>query len=197
MWKKPPLLSLLSVQDILRYWSLLTADQRNDFLERRASELLGDAAGNELVTKLRPEPEIQTIFSRFAGTFHAFECLERALTKSLEEGNEKEALFRLFNMQHDTLGSLLQRIDDDAAQDGVDKYVIALCAKQMCRELRRKWPELWTAHPAEAKELDAALAIVDRTRAALIAKKPEEMAPFLEWFDRWFLDRAKPVEAVT
>lgn len=193
MWKKPPLLSLLSVQDILRYWSLLSADQRNDFIQLRAAALLGDAAGNELVTRFRSEATIETIFSRFAGTFHAFECLERALTRSLEEDNEKDALYRLFNMHHDSLGSLLRRVREDAAQDGVDKYVIGLCAKQLCRGLRERWPALWSEHPVEAKELDAALAIVDETRAVLIAKNPEEMAPFLGWFDRWFLDRAKPL----
>ena len=194
MWKKPPLLSQLSVRDILRYWSLLTIDQRNEFLQLRAAEILGEGVGSELVPRLHGSADRDTIFDRFAGTFHAFECVEKSVAKALEADNEKEALYRIFGTKHDSMGSLLRRVNEDTERDAVEKYVIVMCARQLCRELRRRWPELWARHAAAAGELEASLRIGDVLREELIAKQPDEMPPFLDWFDRWFLDKARPLE---
>lgn len=197
MFKKPPLLSHLSVRDILLYWSLLTPEQRNEFIQVRAGELLGDAASNDLVSRLPKAEVADTIFDRFAGTFHAFECVARSVAAALEDDNEKEALYRIFGMKHDSLGSLLRRVSDDAERDAVEKYVIVMCARQLCRELRRRWPDLWSGHVEASAELEAAMKVGDKLRADLAAKDPGEMGPFLDWFDRWFIERAKPMtEAV-
>ncbi len=193
MFKKPPLLSQLSVKDILRYWSLLTAEQRNEFIQLRATELLGDG-GSELVPKLRQTEDLDTIFDRFAGMFHAFECVERLVAEAHAANNEKAALYRIFGTKHDSLGNLLQRVHADPERDPVEKYVIAMCARQLCRELRKQWPELWQAHPASTTELEALLRVSETLRAEIIAKNPAEMASFLDWFDRWFLSRARPLE---
>lgn len=143
---------------------------------------------------MRRLEDIDTIFDRFAGTFHAFECVDRSVTKALEAKNEKEALYRIFGTKHDSLGSLLQRVHADTERDLVEKYVIILCARQLCRELRRRWPELWTQHAQSSAELDELLRGGDDVRARLIEKQPDDMPAFLDWFDRWFLDKAKALE---
>ena len=85
MWKKPPMLSRLSLQDILKYWSMLSLEQRNEFLGSRAAELLGPAALNGLVAHVPRTPEIDSIFERFAGMFHAFECVREGVMTALED----------------------------------------------------------------------------------------------------------------
>src|SRR5262249_7420069 len=82
--------------------------------------------------------ETDTLFDRFAGFFHAFGCLERAVRSALSDGRDKEASYRLFGKKYDSLGSLLDRMAADAQSgDPVDRYVIILCAKQLCQEIAR------------------------------------------------------------
>jgi hypothetical protein len=73
MAHKPSMLLTLTAEEILRYWSLLSAEQREAFINDRASDL---AIGTEIslpAQKLRGE---ETMFDRFAGIFHAFGRLE-------------------------------------------------------------------------------------------------------------------------
>jgi hypothetical protein len=195
MWKKPPMISRLSVHEILKYWSLLSLEQRNEFIGARAAELLGDAALNGLVTKPHRTPVIDSIFERFAGVFHAFECVRDGVNKALQNDNEKEALYRLFGTKHDSLGCLLERVRDEADRDLVDRYVITLCARQLCSELKRTWAEFWRSYSAEANELEVSLdSLGDTLREQLVANDPEGMREFLPWFEQRFLARAREVE---
>ena len=72
------LLFRLSATDILRYWSLLTQEQRAAFLEARAPEVALLGQGADLVARAKLALEKKTLFDRFAGFFHAFGCLERS-----------------------------------------------------------------------------------------------------------------------
>jgi hypothetical protein len=197
MWKKPPLLSRLSVRDILQYWSLLTAEQRNEFLQLRAAQLLGSEAHNELVTRLRATVDVNTIFDRFAGIFHAFECVAKSVETALTADNEKEALYRVFGTKHDSLGSLLLRLREDRERDAVEQYVIVMCARQLCRELRTTWPDFWSRHAADVADLDDALRVCDDLRSALLARGDADTPAFLDWFDSWFLRKAQRLEEPT
>jgi hypothetical protein len=190
MWQKPPFLTSLSVRDILRYWSLLTPEQRNDFLASRGIEQIG--VGGELVTRYELQGETDSLFDRFAGVFHGFDSLRTSVLAALDEGNEKVLLYRLFSSKHDSLGSLLERMATDDKRDPVEQYVMALCARQLRDELVRAYPEFWRAHAAEATKLDAAVLQAERVRSSLPAEDPSIPA-FLDWFEGWFLKRAQPV----
>ncbi|TVS07940.1 MAG: hypothetical protein EA424_29195 [Planctomycetaceae bacterium] len=61
---KPPLLERLTVAEILEYWSLLTPDQRNEFLESKWIALVERAQQGK--TDRPPEPA-ESFFDRFAG----------------------------------------------------------------------------------------------------------------------------------
>lgn len=201
MSHKPSLLLQLSAADILRYWALLTADQRAAFLEARAmngslAAALGDE-GAELLAKAKIALEQDTVFDRFAGFFHAFGCLERTVRESLAAGKEKEANYRLFGKKYDSLGSLLDRVTADGASgDGVDDYVLLMCARQLCNEIGRAFPDYWKKNKAAARELEARCdASLKAVRQRLTEQNPaNDFATFLDWFDRWFLRRAAPVE---
>lgn len=195
MSHKPSLLMSLSAADILKYWSLLTLEQRSAFLEARAPEVALTGQGADLVTRARVALEEETLFDRFAGFFHAFGCLERACRSALDAGREKEVGYRLFGKKYDSLASLLDRVsseEDDDVNSDVDRYVIALCSRQLCSEIRRDFPEYWRAHGADARSLDQKFRELEAVRQRLIGRGPEEMGAFLNWFDNWFLKRAVP-----
>jgi hypothetical protein len=190
MSHRPSLLLELSAADILRYWALLSVEQRAAFIEARA-RIAGD--DDPLVAKLAPLPVETTLFDRFAGVFHAFGCLEERVREALDALKTREADYRLFGKKYDSLGSLLDRVLSDvrsAAGDPVEQYVVVLCTRQLLRELARSYPEYWQEHRDDVKGLEAQLADAASARAALAAGHAE-MPEFLDWFDRWFLKRAE------
>lgn len=192
MFKKPPLAQQLSAADILRCWSLLTPEQRARFLGDRLKPL-DPTQGEDLAPAVPRAPEMDSIFRRFAGIFHAFQCLERGIEAAFEQRNRREAEYRIFGRKHDSLGSLIERvIDDGDVSDPVDRYVIIQCARQLCDWVKARWPDFWSEHTGDVVELDAQLDRAHPIREALIATSPDEMKPFLDWFDWWFLKRAEP-----
>jgi len=97
----------------------------------------------------------------------------------------------LFGRKYDSLGSLLERVlTEQGTTDEVDRYVIGLCARQLRQELAKSYEVYWKDHPTDVGALDRSLAQLEDIRAALIAQNGAEFAPFLDWFDRWFLERA-------
>jgi hypothetical protein len=195
MSHKPSLLVHLSPAEILRYWSLLTPDQRAAFLEAHGPDLSPTDQGADLTAIYRRLQDHDTIFDRFAGFFHGFGCLERAVLEALEDGREKEADYRLFGRKYDSLGSLLDRIQKDREKtDLVDRYLMVLCARQLLQVVRRAYSEYWKSRAADVAALEAHIADLDTIRAELIESQDPAFHKFLDWFDAWFLKRAAAVE---
>ena len=195
MEHKPSLLLRLSVADILRYWSLLTSEQRAAFIESRGQELALSGEGAELVAKFKAEEENDNLFERFAGFFHAFACLERSIREALVANNFREARYRLFGRKYDSLGTMLEKLmerDDD--HDDVDRYVIILCAKQLVQETKKEFVEFASVHQDDFAGLEKLIDQGNNTRERLASKRPTDMPPFLEWFDNWFLKKARLIE---
>ena len=197
MSHKPSLLANLSVQDILRYWSLLTPEQRGAFLELRATELIKTGQGLDLVIAQKLQAGQNTLFDRFAGFFHAFGCLERSVREALEKGREQEAVYLLFGKKYDSIGSLLMRVAaTDASQDDVERYLLALCAVQVCQKVKTEFPEFWQKHNGDARAIECLCReTAANKRETVVVKSPEEMRSFLEWFEPMFLKKASPVES--
>lgn len=196
MSHKPSLLWRLSAADILRYWALLTPNQRLAFLEAKAPDLALTRDGADLVTRAQVQQEEETIFDRFAGFFHAFGCLERSVREALEDDREKEANARLFGKKYDSLGCLLDRVlSNDGKLDAVDKYVLVLCAQQMCESIRNDHSTYWASRRRDAEVLAEQFKRVNVIREELVStNKEDDFAEFLAWFDRWFLRRAEAPE---
>jgi hypothetical protein len=195
MKSKPSILFDLSPAEILRYWSLLTTEQRAAFLEAQAPEgAIGDDAN--LVTSYALAVEKDTFFDRFAGIFISFGNLERHIRESLNAGNSRPAEYRLFGQKYDSLGRLLDRVRDDSEKSRnelVEHYVMSLCARQTVTELRREFADFFKEHAADAQRLQHQLVIAEVLRARLIEGDDPAMTEFLEWFEKWFLRRAAPV----
>jgi hypothetical protein len=67
-----------------------------------------------------------------------------------------------------------------------------MCAQQLVVDAQRRWPEFWAAYPDQAAALDASLQARSEVRQRLVVGA-EDMPRFIDWFDRWFLERATPV----
>lgn len=195
MGHKPSLLLQLSVSDILRYWAMLSPAQRAAFIETKwpQGSLTGDGA--DLVTRLRLQDSKNTLFDRFAGFFHAFGSLENSVRLALTAKRTKDASYRLFGKKYDSLPTLLGRLSNAEEEDAVERYVIVLCATQLVKESQTEFPEFWLENAQDATALFREITDLTRTiREALVARAPDRMDDFLKWFDRWFVERAEPVE---
>jgi hypothetical protein len=195
MAKKPSLLLQLSTAEILQYWSLLTPEQRNAFIETRAPELALTVEGAELMTRAKIALEQETLFQRFAGYFHAFGLLERDVRAALDDENLPHADYRVFGKKYDSLGTLLDRLRGDQAMDAVDRYVVVLCARQLCDALRKDYPDYWKNSAEHVLELERNLTEASAIRAELVRRNGGEFETFLAWLEPWFLRRAEPMEA--
>lgn len=155
------------------------------------------SGGAELLAKQAKPAAHESFFDRFAGIFISFGQLERHVRKSLEGGNARAAVYRLFGQQYDSLGTLLKRIESDHAKgpDGlVEHYVMALCARQMVKILADEHEDFFRGHAAEVEQLEDLLRVADTLRSGLVNGGDPEMADFLDWFEPWFLRRAQPVQ---
>ena len=197
MSHRPSILFDLTPAEILRYWSLLTVEQRAAFLEHRAPQTALEGEGEALVTILPLVEDHDTLFDRFAGIFHAFGCLERKVRDALENDRRNEATYLVFGQKYDSLGSFLSRVLREGADgkgDIVEHYVIFLCARQLLSGLKREFSDFWQDHGEDWKQLRAQLDEAGRIREQIVARNPGEMPAFLEWFDKWFLRRASGMD---
>lgn len=189
MAQKPSILLSLSVEEILQYWSLLTPEQRQAFVEARflADPRLGIVPPQSIEGAV---PE--SMFDRFAGIFHAYEQLEKSVDAALQQGREKEAIYRIIGQKYDSLPSLVDKVIKDKSLDCVDRYVTLLCAKQFTRRLARQHPEFASEHRKGLMDLEAKLEESRSIRADLALAKDDGGLEFLDWFEAKFLAEAKP-----
>jgi hypothetical protein len=202
MHKKPSLITALTLAQILKYWAQLTPEQRTTYLDGNFPAL-ADARPNTPTLPISPTAPLETsVFDRFAGIFHAFHCLERTILNAIAADNLRDAESRLFGRHIDSLGFLLERLMPNAnpkpedqtprdEHDDVDRYVMFLCAQQLCDQVERQHRAFWNAHRDDVAELNGVLAKREALRDALVARNPPGLDAFLSWFERWFLIRAK------
>lgn len=194
MAHKPSLLSQLTPEEILRYWSLLTAEQKAHFIEER---LAADGTLEGLPVS-RPERlgPTDTFFDRFAGLYHAFGRLRETVTTALEESRERDAEARLLGAKYDSLPVLLRRYLESDQADPVLRYVAFLCAKQLWELVRKQYPGFHAEYRLQAAELEELLGHLPHLRATLGLGDDREADEFLDWFERHFLRWARVPEGV-
>jgi hypothetical protein len=135
MGNKPPLLEKLTPAEILEYWSLLTPDRRNDFLERKITAFIARVEVGQRIVAPPDAPE--AFFDHFAGIFHAFSCFEEHTLEALKRGAEKEVRYRLLSTSPDSLPNLVDQVKITAEKDPAAAYVTLLCASQVFSRLRK------------------------------------------------------------
>lgn len=189
---RPSQLLDLSPADILRFWSLLSEDQRAAYLAERGEPLGQVDQTEQPPTPASPAPQVESIFDRHAGVFHGFGSLLRAVNSALEAGEPQRARMLLFGAKYDSLPVLVERVAE-VEGDPLDCYLMLLCAQQVTDYVSRKFPQFWAAETAGTARLRRALSGRARFREVLIARNDDEMRTFLDWYDRQFL---RPVDGV-
>lgn len=199
MAKKPSILVTLSPAEILQYWSLLSAEQREAFLAER-KELRQRYVEEGLMPPSSGTTATQdTFFDRFAGIFHAFGRFEKHVIEALTTGREKDAVYRLFGEKYDSLPALIrkvaERVDEteagqatsDLRRDPVARYVTLLTARQLIDRLEPKHPEFFAEHPEDLAALRGELEALDALRDSFEFDTPDVRRDFLAWFEGAFL----------
>ena len=200
---KPELLRRLPIRDILHYWALLRPEQRQVFLESRV-HLLSPKEAAAIPSATGDQASVPNdMFERCAGIFHAFSAFETKLDAAISEGHSQQAAALLFGERFDSLPTVLSRVlrehleagsADDDRLDDVDRYLVLMCAEQICRAVRSKHEEFWAGYLTQATALEGRLGERQSIRQRLADSAPPAMPGFLDWFDKWFLKRAEPVE---
>ena len=184
---RPSLWTELTPEEILEYWSLLTAAQRAAFIERLTQDSL-----EGLPTAIRdPLRSKDTLFDRYAGIYHAFGCLSRHVETAVDERREAEAEARLLGAKYDSLPSLLEKTLalDDA--DPIVRYVTLLCAKQLRDDLFGRYRPFFKARKKGLAALDRLLTQLPDLKDALPLPDDDDREAFLDWYESAFLRPAR------
>jgi len=194
MASKPSLLLSLTPEEILQYWSLLSVEQREVFLEKKAQELLiKEGFLPEKLTHVEEAPD--SMFDRFAGIFHAFSSVEVRIDEALDTGSEREAVYRLFGQKYDSLPNLLDKVLEDKDGDLVNRWVTLLTAQQMLDRLTQRHGEFFAEHKKSLRALRRRLKNADKLKAQFSFDRPDAQANFLAWFERAFLAHAQEADS--
>lgn len=197
MRDKPSCLRTLSIDDILRYWSLLSASQKADLLETRMGELAAGAPGSDVAVALVRATASTTLFDDFARVFASFSRMESAVTQALDANRPIDADTRLFGPKFDTLHTLVTKLcDPETTVSPLQRYVMALCARQSLDHLQKSHSGFWLAHAGDLDRLNHALGDAVKAKQALVESGDPNMAGFLDWFEQAFLARAERVDAL-
>ena len=193
MTHKPSLLTQLTPEEILQYWSLLSESQRQAFLADRLEPdeaLLGLAKASARSSL----GSIRTVFDRFSGIFHAFERLSTWVDDKLARERTAEVTARLFGEKYDSLPVLLRKVLEREGQDEVIAYVTFLSAKQVVARVRDKWPSFGADQRQAGLNLEHTLEELAKLRADLPLMDPDR-EEFLTWYEKLFVTEAAALEA--
>ena len=163
MQKKPSLLYELTSEEILEYWSQLTLEQKDAFLDRKLAAYIDQALSRALQDKeLEGAPE--SMFDRFAGIFHAFSCLQEYIDDAIEQKRIKDAEYRLFGVKHDSLPSLIDKVLTEEGEDRVNRLVRLLCAREVLRQIQREQPKFSDSHRKDFAEVFSTLDGIEQVK---------------------------------
>ena len=185
---RPSFLNTLSAEEILKYWSLLSAEQRERFITRRSIEYVEGLPSQKSVLT----GEADSIFNHYAGIFHAFGRFRRHIQKSLDERLDSEADCLLFGAKYDSLPELLTKVlkSDEDQRDPITTYITFLTAKQLLEWVIRDYS--WFCESdlgvVGLKKLQSLIEEGLKVRDEIQLSNTEDSVRFLAWFEEKFLE---------
>ena len=186
---RPSLLEQLTAAEILEYWSLLSKEQQDAFLEHRLARFVEQEQSGTSAGRTKP-PEVagETMFDRFAGIFHAFSCLDEKIRDSMAAGREKDVRYLLLGNKHDSLPHLVEEVLRDDTMDPVNRYVTLLSAKQLVERWHCATPDWFNASDQlRLTEVASSLGDIAAVRDALNLEGVKDATAFFQWYEGFFL----------
>ena len=180
---RPSLLSSLTPEEILKYWSLLSPEQRTAFLESHIQELIEGLPSSSG----KPAELADSVFSQFSGIYHAFGHLHRHLLECLEDEREAEVEIRLFGAKYDSLPELLSKLLESEDGDPIQIYVTFLTAQQLRNRLFQDFRSFFDERGAMLHKLDELIAKGLQFRDHIPFPEDSNNQEFLTWFERMFM----------
>lgn len=179
---RPSLLDDLTPEEILKYWSMLTTEQRTSYLER----VMQDRENLEGLRSDRSplRDTTNSVFHQFSGIFHAFGHLKRHVIDSLQNNLEVDAEYRLFGKKYDSLPQFLEKFLDKEDVDPVNGYVTFLSARDLINDLKITFSEFFAERQLMVDELNDLIDEGLKFRDQLELSQRKE---FLQWFETNFL----------
>jgi len=201
--QKPSLLFSLSAEDILRYWTLLSQEQREAFIDKHA-ETIPEAMRTLGLEGLpgMARPEDKSMFANYAHIYQAFGNLEKEIKKALDDGRDRIVAYKLLGNKYDSLPNLLETTIRPKDKGGIDddliSYIIGLCAEQIVDEVKKicrtKNPTFLDKHKDSFSSLEKHVQNALDRRQKIDLGDEDDTNAFLAWFEKWFLIRARPKE---
>ncbi len=188
MSHRPSLLTSLTPEEILMYWSLLSPTQREQFLLDKLTTEDGLTLEGLQTNRGQRYLAHDTLFDRFAGIYHAFEQHKRHLLSSLEAGDLQEVEARLFGVKYDSLPELLRKTIEQQA-DPVTRYLVVLCGRQLADTIRKADGAFWRDRRVARKNLETQLDRLNELERQL-PLDGSDRAEFLAWYRTAFLQEA-------
>jgi hypothetical protein len=189
MSHKPSLLTSFSAADILRWWTLLTVEQRAAAFEDKY-ESIPEALLQLGIDTPPMLPIPASLFASFAGIYHAFGSLEKSIREALDEKRTRDAEYRLLGNKYDSLPNLLDRLKQPSERDDIEKYIIALCAQQTVDSIADAFPWFVNANRRSFRSLRAQIREARKIGSQLRIETSSGGSDFIQWFEQWFLRRA-------
>ena len=186
MAHRPSILSELGPDEILEYWSLLSAEERAVFIERHAA-FGEDIEGIPVTDTGEALGSGGTLFDRFAGVFHAFGCLRRNIEAAFDNERHGDAEMRLLGAKYDSLPELLRKLLERDDGDPVLDYVTFLTAKQIRDSLHERAPDFFRDHKSQVRKLDRLITEGIERRHRIFPGDEAGARAFLDWFEPVFL----------
>jgi len=195
MHRKPSRVKQLTPSEILEYWSLLSPEQREDFIVRRLLESI-PAAEREGVDGDYEPAAAETIFDRFAGVFHAFGQLSRNLADASRQGLTRNLAAKLTGRKFDSLPEFLASARREK-NDPVMFYLELLCALQVYRQAESEMADVrgYESLLRRVRRAEGDLQReVDEAGRVIAPSLGESGQEFLKWYKRMFLEPARTPE---
>jgi len=169
----------LTPADILAHWALLSPERRAAHVEA----ILGTANldGEAPVDPVAPARRTCTFFDDTAGLLHAFLMLGERLQRALDDGTPTVLTDILLGERHDSLGTLLDKVVDEQAEDPVRRVLVAESSLALL--------ERFTGQPAVADHPEACGTLRDRIRTVADAWTALDLGEDGDAFRRWFCEQ--------
>ena len=187
-WSHKPLDNpALSPAQILAIFASLSPERREFMVYRELVRkfVLSGEPGD--LTIAGDVTDVRQFFCEYAEIFHAFRKLRKRLTDAQESGDTNRVDYYLTGTGMDSLRTLLDQLDNsDTELEGVTKYLVLLCAREIYETTGFARDRL---RDEQLRNVNDSIEEIRRDGAAIKlnqGRSDEDRRKFFDWFEKQF-----------